>query len=162
TLRRLTGFEGDRPKYETRTERRTLRVPEGRNAVVPILSASDREIDQFRVRELILRFQAAALGSKPAVEYGEIAVTADEPRAELFLDGGPVGRTSADGPVVLKAVRVGDREVVVRDASGREAKSVTRVVKGRPSKVSLTVLKPSPASADGLRSVGRNPQGGDE
>jgi len=130
--------------------------------VVPILIATAKETDEFRVRELLLRFRASAAGSGPPVEYGEVAVAADVPRAEIFLDGGPVGRTSSDGPVVLGAARVGEREVVVRDASGREARAVARVEKGRRTSVSLALMKDAPASADGLRPLGRNPQGGEE
>src|SRR5206468_11110427 len=49
SVRTLTGFaQGGAPVYETRTEKRTLRVPEGDSAVVPILVASQRETDQFR------------------------------------------------------------------------------------------------------------------
>lgn len=163
SIQRLTGFaQGVVPDYETRTEKRTLRVPEGSSAVVPILVASQRETDEFRVRELLLKFRASAAGSRPPVAYGEIALAADVPRAEIFLDGGFVGRTSSDGPVLFGAVRVGEREVIVRDASGREARAVARVGKGRRTSLSLTLMKGSSASADGLRLLGRNPQGGEE
>ena len=163
TVQRLTGFaQGGAPSYETRTEKRSLQVQEGGSTVFPILVASEKETDEFRVRELLLRFRESAIGSRPPVQYGEIAVAADVPRAEIFLDGGFVGRTSSDGPVVFHAVRVGDREIVVRDASGREARAVGRVEKGRPTRLSLTLMKDSPASHDGLRPLGRNPQGGEE
>ncbi len=163
SLQRLTGFEkGGAPAYETRTEKRTLRAPEGSSAVVPILIASQRETDEFRVRELLLKFRAGAAGPRPPVQYGEIAVSADVPRAEIFLDGGSVGRTTLDGPFLLGAVRVGEREVVVRDASGRETRAVGRVEKGRRTSLSLALLKDSPASPDGLRPLGRNPQGAEE
>jgi sulfatase modifying factor 1 len=163
SIQRLTGFaQGGAPAYETRTEKRTLRMPEGGSAVVPILIASQKETGEFRLRELLLKFRAGAVGSRPRVEYGEIAVAADVPRAEIFLDGGFVGRTSSDGPALLRAARVGEREVIVRDASGREARVVARVEKGRKTGLSLTLMKASPASADGLRPLGRNPQGGEE
>jgi formylglycine-generating enzyme required for sulfatase activity len=163
SVQRLTGFaQGGAPEYETRTETRSLRVPEGGSAVVPVLIASPRETDELGVRELLLKFRASALGSRPKVEYGEIAVTADVPRAEILLDGGNVGRTSADGPVVLGAVRVGEREVIVQDASGREVRVVARVEKGRRTSVSPALLKSFPPSADGMRPLGLNPQGGEE
>jgi formylglycine-generating enzyme required for sulfatase activity len=163
SVQRLTGFAQDGAAvYETRTEKRTVRVPDGGSAVVPILVASGKETDEFRVSELLLKFRASASGSRPPVEYGEIAIAADVPRAEIFLDGGFVGRTSSDGPIVLAAVRVGEREVIVRDASGREARTVARVEKGRRVSVSLALMKGPPASADGLRPLGRNPQGGEE
>lgn len=163
SVRKLTGFSRDGvPTYEPGTEKRTLHVPEGSNAVVPILVANPKESDEFRVRELLLKFRARAAGAGPRMEYGELAVTADAPRAEIFLDGGPVGRTSAEGPVVLTAVRTGEREVIVRDASGREARTVAKVAKGRRSAVSLTVMKGAAAPANGLRALGANPQGGEE
>ena len=163
SVQRLTGFaEGGAPSYETRTEKRSFRVPEGGSTVFSILVASEKETDEFRVRELLLRFRASAIGSRPPVQYGEIAVAADVPRAEIFLDGGFVGRTSSDGPFILRAVRVGDREVVVRDASGREARAVGRVEKEHRTRLSLTLMKDSPGSHDGLRPLGRNPQGGEE
>jgi formylglycine-generating enzyme required for sulfatase activity len=163
SVQKLTGFApGGAPVYETSTEKRTLRVPEGGSGVVPILIASPREVDELGVRELLLKFRASALGARPKVEYGEIAVAADVPRAEILLDGGVVGRTSSDGPVVLGAVRVGQREVIVQDASGREARTVVRVEKGHRSRASLTLMKDAPPNTDGLRSLGLNPQGGEE
>ena len=163
SLQKLTGFAKDgTPAYETRTEKRTLRVPEGSNAVIPVLVANRKETDEFRVRELLLKFRAGAPGSRLPVEYGELAVASDVPRAEIFLDGGFVGRTSSEGPVQLGVVRVGEREVMIRDASGREARAVARIEKGRRTSLSLTLLKDSPPSRDGLRPLGRNQQGGAE
>ena len=163
SIQRLIRFaQGGIPDYESKTEKRTLRVPEGRSAVVPILVASRKETDEFRVTELLLRFRASVAGSRPPVAYGEIAVAADVPRAEIFLDGGFVGRTSSDGPVLLGAVRVGERQILVRDPSGREAHAVARVEKGRRSRVALALMKGSPASAEGLHPLGRNPQGSEE
>jgi formylglycine-generating enzyme required for sulfatase activity len=163
SVRKRTGFsQAGVPAHEQRTEKRTLRVPEGGSAVVPILAANEKETEQFGVRELILRFRAGTAGSRAPAEYGEIAVTADVPRAEIFLDGGLVGRTSYDGPVTLGVVRAGEREIVVRDASGREARSVAKVQKGRQTRLLLTLLRDSPASSGGLRPLGRNPQGSEE
>jgi formylglycine-generating enzyme required for sulfatase activity len=171
TIRRLTAFGTDgKPSYEQHTESRTLRVPPGSSAVIPILVASPQETEAFGIRELLLRFRVA--GSRPRVEYGEVAVTADVPRSMIFLDGGLVGRTSTDGPFELSAVRTGKREIVVVDPSGREARALARVEKGTRTNVSLTLLPPLPllpllpkpaASGPGrLRPLGRNPQGGEE
>src|SRR4030095_5125732 len=102
-------------------------------------------------------------GALTRTEYGEIAVTADEPRAMIFLDGGLVGSTSSDGPFALRVVRTGKREIVVKDASGREARTVAKVEKGSRANVSLTLLpKSATAGPPGLRTLGRNPQGGEE
>lgn len=161
-FRRLTAFRKDgKPDYEQHVESRTLRVPPGNSAVIPILVASRQETEAFGVRELLLRFRVA--GSRPGIEYGEVAVTSDVPRAKIFLDGGLVGRTSSDGPFVLSAVRIGKREIVVEDPSGRKARIVVQVKKGSRANVSSTLL-PTPASSSPgrLRPLGRNPQGSEE
>jgi formylglycine-generating enzyme required for sulfatase activity len=163
STRKLTGFGPDgAPAYLASSGKRTLRIPEENSAVVPILIAAERESEEFRIRELLLRFSAGGVGSLRPVEYGEVSVGADVPRAEIFLDGGLVARTSAEGPVVLDAVRVGEREIVIQDASRRSARAVARVEKGRRTGVPLTVLNDVPAAADGLRPLGKNPQGGEE
>jgi iron(II)-dependent oxidoreductase len=59
-------------------------------------------------------------------------------------------------------VRTGGREVIVQDPSGREVRSVARVEKGRRTSVSLTLMKGASESAEGLRPMGRNPQGVEE
>ena len=161
--RKLTDFSDDgAPVYETQIEKRTLRVPEGGGMAIPTLIASPRERDEFQVLELLLKFQATQLGSEPPTEYGEIAITADIPRAEIFLDGGFVGRTLQAKPFLLGPVRTGERVVVIRDASGREAQARARVEKGRQTSLSLALMENSPASQDGLRPLGRNPQGAEE
>jgi formylglycine-generating enzyme required for sulfatase activity len=164
TIRRLTGFaKAGAPAYERRSERRTLRVPEGDSAVIPVLVASPMEVDEFRVRELLLRFTASDPRARPQTEYGEIAVAADIPRADILLDGGFVGRTAAEGSVTIATVRVGAREIVVRDSSGREARAIARVEKGGRTDVRLNLLPTSPASGPGsLRPLGRNAQGSEE
>jgi len=74
SFRTLTGFTQDgAPAYELRTEKRTLRVPDGGSAAIPVLVASPRELDEFGVRELFLKFRASAPSSRPKVEYGTIA-----------------------------------------------------------------------------------------
>jgi formylglycine-generating enzyme required for sulfatase activity len=164
TASRLTGFaKTGTPAYEVKTEKRTLRIPAGGSAVVPILAASRKEAEALGVRELLLRFRAAESGSGRRSEYGEIAVTADVPRASIFLEGGFVGHTSSGGPVVLRAVRTGDREVSARDPSGREARQVAHVVKGGRAAVSLTLLpKPAGPGPGGPLPLGRNAQGSEE
>lgn len=161
-IRRLTGFGIDgKPDYERQTQSRTLRIHVGSTTAIPILIASSQETEGFGVRELLLRFRTAK--SPSPIEYGEVAVTADVPRAMIFLDGGLVGRISADGPFMLAAVRTGKREIVVTDPSGREARTLVTVEKGRRSNVSLALLPTSTASSrGGLRPLGPNLQGSDE
>jgi len=160
----LTGFaEAGSPTYEVKKERRILWVPAGGSAVIPLLVASEKERDAFGVRELLLRFRALNSGSGSRIDYGEIAVTADVPRARILLDGGLVGRTSSAGPVVLDTVRTGEREVIVRDPSGREARAVAHVGKGRRSIVSLALLPKSSGPVPiVLRPLGPNAQDHEE
>jgi sulfatase modifying factor 1 len=162
TIRRLTAYGTDgKPAYDEHIKTRMLRVPPGSSAVIPILVASREETEAFGVRELLLRFRVA--GSHPRIEYGEVAVTSDVPRAKIFLDGGLVGRTSSDGPFVLSAVRTGKRKIAVVDPSGREARAFARIEKGSRAKVSLTILPTSASSSPGrLRPIGRNPHGSEE
>ena len=120
-----------------------------------------KETDRLRVRELLLRFRA--IGSRPRAAYGEVAVAADVPRADILLDGGIVGRTSAEGPVVIAPVHVGESEIVVRDPSGREARAVARVEKGSRTDVRIALLPKPPASGAGsLARSGANAQGSEE
>jgi formylglycine-generating enzyme required for sulfatase activity len=162
TTRKLSTFTADgKPAYEERSESRTLQVHSGSSVVIPILVASPSETEAFGVRELLLKFRVADF--RPRVDYGEVAVTADVPRARVFLDGGFVGRTSSEGPFVLAAVRTGEREIVIRDPSGREARTLVRVEKGSRATASLTLLPKSPTGPSvGLRSLGRNAQRGEE
>ncbi len=163
-VRRLSGFAENRaPTYETTTEKRVLHLPKGGSAVIPVLVANQKETEEFRVREIVFRFRAAVPGSGPPIEYGEIAISADVPRAEILLDGGFVGRVPYEGPLSLGAVRVGDREIVVRDASLRTKRTVARVEKGRRTAASLELLPESAATPPGeMRSLGPNPHGGQE
>jgi formylglycine-generating enzyme required for sulfatase activity len=162
--RKLARFAGNGAAvYERSTERRALRVLPGGNSVVPVLIASQREEDEFRVQELLLRFRARSLGEGPRAEYGEIAVAADVPRAEILLDGGAVGRTASTGSVVIGPVLTGVRELVVRDPSGRETRVMAGVEKGRRTEVQVTLLPPpSSAGPRGMRPIGRNAQGVEE
>ena len=165
TIRRLSAFGKDgKPSYEQRTESRVLHLLPGNSAVIPLLFASRQETEAFGVRELLLRFRFAG-SERLRVDYGEVVVTSDVPRAMIFLDGGYVGRTSANSPFVLGAVRTGIREIAVADPSGREARTIARVEKGRRANVSLTLLPLSTSAASSsaqLRSLGRNPQGAEE
>src|SRR5688572_4890934 len=81
TVRRLSAFATDgKPSYEQRSESRVLRLLPGNSAVIPLLFANRQETEAFGVRELLLRFRVAGSG-RPRVEYGEVVVTSDVPRA---------------------------------------------------------------------------------
>src|SRR4030095_9530203 len=87
----------------------------------------------------------------------------DTPGAEILLDGGFVGHVSERGSTLLKNVLVGDREVRVRDFSGREARKHVVVEKDQTADVALSLLNlPSPAPGNDLVSIGKNAQGFEE
>src|SRR4030095_4239818 len=70
SVQRLTGFApSGAPAYETSTEQRILWGPAEGSARVPILIATVKEADEFRVRELLLKFHAGVPGSVPPIEY---------------------------------------------------------------------------------------------
>lgn len=163
TIEQLSGFDAGTAKYDRRTETRTLHVPADDDVLIPISIAGPREAEAFGVRELLLRVRAVRLGVRQPVAYGEIAVTADVPRANILLDGDLVGHTSARGPVVLSGLRTGQRVISVRDASGREARTLVQVEESRRADVSLALLPgPTGPVRAGLRPLGRNAQGGEE
>ena len=161
-VRRLTAFGKDtKPIYDERNETRELVVPVNTSTIVPVFIANQRETEAFDARELLLRFLIG--GSQPRFDYGEISVSADVPRAMIFIDGGLVGRTSSDAPFVLDPVTTGKHEIAIMDASGRETRTVIQVEKGSRASVSLTLMpKSMSAGPSGLRSLGRNPQAAEE
>ena len=82
---------------------------------------------------------------------------------KILIDGGPVGRVSERAPVTLSHVPVGEREVRLRDASGREARQGVAVKTGRTIPIRLEILGSAADAPDqGLRAIGRNPQGYEE
>jgi len=162
-IRKLSAFdEKGRPVYARSEQKRRFDLGTGDDAIVPLLVADPRERDAFNVHELFLRLGARVLGREVAA-YGAISVTADVPGVDLLLDGGLVGRTLEKGPTILKNVRVGKREVRVRDLSRRAAWEQVVVEKDRTIEVALKLLNlpSSPAPAD-LVPIGKNPQGHEE
>jgi formylglycine-generating enzyme required for sulfatase activity len=163
TLRTLTGFAAPgRPTYTTSTRTTTLPLASEADATLVLFVPDKRERDAFGVDEVLLRLRALPLAGPPAA-YGAISVTADEPGAEILLDGGVVGRVAEGGPTVLRNVLVGRREIVVRDFSGREARIHVRVEEGKTVEAALKVLSLDPLGATGaLAPIGKNAQGYDE
>jgi formylglycine-generating enzyme required for sulfatase activity len=159
--RKLSGFDSTgRPTYTPSAER-TVAVGES-DALLPLLLPDQREQQAFGVHDVWLRLRAR--DAKPAAAYGSISVEADVPGAEILLDGGFVGRVSEGGPTLLSNVPVGEREIAVRDVSGREARRVLAVTEDHPVvAIKLQVLDfPSAAPGLDLLPIGRNPQGQEE
>jgi len=162
-LRRLTGFaETGQPNYATTTRTRTLPLEGDADVTLPLFVPDEREREAFGVDDVLLRLRAVPLAQR-AASYGAIAVTADEPGAEILLDGGPVGRVAEGRPAIFENVLVGPRDVKVRDFSGREASLRVRVEEATTVEAGLKLLPLPPL--DGSRAmvpIGKNAQGVDE
>jgi len=159
--RRLSGFAGSgRPGYAPAADR-TVTLGMESDVLLPLLLPDAREREAFGIHEVWLRLRARA--ARPPAAYGAISVAADVPGAEILLDGGRVGRVSERGPTILSHVLVGEREIVVRDFSGREARRRVVVAKDETAAMTLQVLSfAAAAPGAGLRPIGRNPQGHEE
>jgi formylglycine-generating enzyme required for sulfatase activity len=162
--RKLAGFSEDgRASYERSDESREYPIEDAVTAAVPLLIADQKEKDAFRAYDVVLRFRASTAGKAPATAFGKVSVLSDTPRADILLDGGIVARTSDGAQTLLENVLAGDRELRVRDFSGREARKVVRVPTGGTVQVTLEVRAPSrPVLGNGLVGLGANPQGQQE
>src|SRR5207248_4635154 len=130
---------------------RLISLEDAVTAAVPLLVADPKETDAFRIHDVLLEFRASTVGKGPAAAYGEVSVQSDTPRADVLLDGGVVARTSGGGPTLLENVPAGERELRVRDFSGREAQKVVRVPKEEKIEVALNLREQSrPAVSGGL------------
>jgi len=165
SLRKLSGFGATGvPSYERSTEKRTfLFVDFPGTALLPLIVANGREKEAFGVHEALIRIRATPAGIAGPAGYGALSVSSDLDGAELLLDGGVVGRMSAGKEAVVTNVRVGEREVSVRDSSGREVHRVVRVEANRSAMVSLKLPDPAcSAAAAPIVLLGNNAQGYEE
>jgi len=163
-VRLLSAIDGKgQPIYARSERKRTFELGAAESALVPLLVADAGERDAFNVHELFLRQRARVLGRQVAA-YGAISVTADAPNANIFLDGGMVGRTLAGGATVLQNIRAGAHEIRVSDFSERAASKQVVVERNRTTAVDVKLLNlPSaPTSVATLLPIGRNPQGFEE
>lgn len=161
--RKLSGFSEDgKPSYARADEMYALAV-DGAGLAIPLLIADEKERDAFGVHDVLLRFRALSHARRRPVHYGQISVLSDTPRADILLDGGIVGRTAEGTPTLLNNVLAGERELKVRDLSGREARERVRVPADKRVGVTLNLRAPSPPVLDnGLVSLGTNAQGQEE
>lgn len=163
SLGKLSGFDAQgAASYERASAKRSVILLGEGETVVPLLVADARESKELGIREVLLRLQATSAPQEARSAYGTISVTSPWIGAEILLDGGVVGKVEADRPAVLPNVRAGEREIGVRDASGRQVRRLVRVLEGRTAFVALA--EPA-ASGDGdyaLIPLGKNPQGSAE
>ena len=164
STRKLSSFspEGN-AAYEQALDKRVLPVGDAEATFIPLLIADQKEKDSFQIRDLVLRVRARDRAQRRAAAYGEVSVVSDTPRADILLDGGVVGRTVEASPTVLRNVLVGDRDLRVRDFSGREARALVHVTEGRTADVALNLRAAAlPALGNGLVPQGMNVQGYEE
>ncbi len=161
---KLSGFDTKgEPVYANSIQKRTLSLDDNATQTLPLLISSKHEKEAFGVHEVLVRLNLVMLGHEPVASYGMISVSADVPGAEVFLDGGFVGRITEGNPLLLKNVLTGTRKILVRDFSGRKAHRELIVEKNENAAVSLKVL--NNIRAGDLNShvpVGKNPQGYEE
>jgi formylglycine-generating enzyme required for sulfatase activity len=163
TSRKLSEFSPTgEPIYGDALQRRMFTLEQGEDAAVPLLVSSPREETEFGIHEIMLHLsvQPVVLGS---TDYGAVSIRSDTAGVEVFLDGGRVGRTSKGRELLLRNVIVGDREVRIRDASGRVARRKIQVRKDRTVLIALGVAsKELPPPPNGLVPTSKNYQGFDE
>ena len=156
TVRKLSGFDANRrPVYTTRTQQRALDVSSNPEALIPVLFADSHEQSAFGINELLFHIQADVVAVRPSMTYGSVSVRTELPGLNVYLDGGFVGRTG-EGPLLIKNVMVGTREIRAEDFSGREAHATVAVEDvDSPVDVALNVVN-LPTESGGLASIGKN------
>ncbi len=160
TSRRLSGLAPDgKPVYSDPViDQRSARLGEGEEFDLPVLVAPAGEPHLAGVREVFLRIRAPSASRPGAAQYGSLAVMEAAAGSDVLLEGGVVGRAGSDGTLLLASVPVGQREVVVRGASGPGVSRFVSVVRGRTVVVSPdeSVGRPPPLPA--WSAAGRNAQ----
>jgi formylglycine-generating enzyme required for sulfatase activity len=160
SLGKLSGFDAQgTPSYERASANRSVFFLGEGETVVPLLVASESEGKELGVREVLLRLHATSASQAVASAYGAISVISPWIGAEILLDGGVVGNVQADRPTMLPNVRAGEREIGVREASGRRIRRWVRVWEGRTALVALAEPAPSGSGDDALIPLGKNTQG---
>jgi len=158
--RKLSGVDPDgEPLYTQSVQKRSFGFTDEADILLPLLIADESEQERLGVHEVLLRIHTTLLGQSVAAAYGSVTVVADVPGAEVMLDGGFVGRTTEEPPLLLENVHIGMREIRVRDFSGREASRQVKVEIGETAGVMLDVLRLTQTGGNGLAPIGRNPQG---
>jgi formylglycine-generating enzyme required for sulfatase activity len=153
----------DEPIYQQSQVNREFFFSESQDAFVPLLVATDVEREALGLHEVYLRVAVGTVNEESRAAYGVVTVTSGFDEAELLLDGGVAGKISAEEETTLRNVRVGPREVGVRDATGREVRKVVEVNANRTVLVNLSpqdsAVKATPYR---LTPLGSNAQGYDE
>jgi len=105
-----------------------------------------------------VRIRVRNVTNPGGVAYGTVSVTSDLEDADLFMDGGPIGRIG-EGSLTLERVSAGEHEFTARDAAGAELRRAVNVVADRTSLVRLAPPDAERAAHYRLEPLGKNPQG---
>lgn len=164
SFRRLSALpEGQEPSYQQTEIKRRLRFTHSREAFLPLLLADATEKEAFGIHEVWVSVAVRMGSDDSAGRYGSISIASAANDAEVLLDGGVAGRTSADGTSTLRNVPLGIREVGLRDPAGRETRKVVRVEAGRTSLAHFARSDPDDVAVPyRLTPIGKNAQGYDE
>lgn len=163
-LQKLTKLDpAGKPQYELSMQTRTIFLPDGDSVVLLLTILNEKEKAFLGLHEALFRIRARLAGNEERTIYSKLSVASDLDGAELLLDGGAVGRTSAGKETILQNVLVGNREVAVRDASGHAVSKVVFIKPGRTCLLALNQVGANPeATARYLAPLGKNTQGYEE
>jgi len=164
SLQKLSGYSATADaRYEQLPEKRTFFFVDRGTAFLPLFLPNTKVKEAFKLHEAVIKVQVALAEEKGRAYYGGISISSDLDGAEIFLDGGVVGRVSAGKETVLANILAGEHEVSVRNSSGREIYRVVRVKENRTAMVSLTLRDRIPNEVPyRLVSLGKNSQGFEE
>jgi formylglycine-generating enzyme required for sulfatase activity len=146
--------------YAGSDQKRVLRVASEAEMALPLVVLDERDKELFGVHEVLVLLRAGVLGRDVAASYGTISVSGDVPGAEIFLDGGFVGRIAEESPTFLRNVPAGTREIRVQDFSGRGDRREVVVEKEGAVELAFQVLDlTSREPGRDLVPVGENSEG---
>ena len=143
--------------------KRTLFFSEDRVAYIPVLLATGEELQAMGVQDIFISLKATVLKEQQDAIYGTLLVISDTDDAEVLLDGGVAGKIPPLGEVEISLVRVGMREVGLRDAKGKVVRKAVRVEADRTALVKFDGMKKQESSAGYiLEALGTNKHGYEE
>lgn len=157
---KLTGFDaGGAAQYDRVALKRTLFVSNGDTIVIPLMIANAKEQAALGIHDVLMRINVRLANDPITSTYGTVSFSSDIKNGVLLLDGGEVGRVSDNGDVVLRNIKPGDREISLRDESGKWIRKIVTVQAGRTMLAELNRVVASPANPYQLTFLGTNSMG---
>jgi len=148
--REFSGLTEDgKPVYASSSVIRILKLEESGEANLPVLVPTAAERQALGIHEVLVGMRIRPVRPLGA-GYGELSVATDIPGAAVLLDGGVVGRTNEHGKLMLRNIPPGERELRVRDHSGREARRMVDVIRDRTVVVALRLPQARPLLPSGV------------